>query len=146
MKRFLIVILTFALVCNAAQARKVTGTVQSGKEKLSGVIVTDGKNFTETRKGKFAFDIEDDSEFVFIVTPAGYTADFSSGVPAFYIPADGCSKFNFELQKLGEAGDYSLIAVEILSARLKSSSRSSRASLCRTSARPPRVLRTLRPE
>lgn len=111
MKRFLIVILTFALVCNAAQARKVTGTVQSGKEKLSGVIVTDGKNFTETRKGKFAFDIEDDSEFVFIVTPAGYTADFSSGVPAFYIPADGCSKFNFELQKLGEAGDYSLIAV-----------------------------------
>lgn len=80
--------LAFALICNTAQARKVTGTVKCGKEKLSGVIVTDGKNFTETKKGKFAFEIEDDAEFVFIVTPAGYTADFSSGVPAFYKPAE----------------------------------------------------------
>ena len=124
-----------AFIGNAAEARKVTGTVKCGKEKLSGVIVTDGKNFTETRKGKFAFNIEDDAEFVFIVTPAGYTADFSSGVPAFYIPADGCSKFNFELQKLGDAGNYSLIAV-----------RNSRQNLCKTSARPSRVLRMLQLE
>ena len=103
--------LSLAFVCNAAEARKVTGTVKCGKEKLSGVIVTDGKNFTETRNGKFRFDIEDEAEFVFIVTPAGYAADFSSGVPAFYMSAPGCSKFNFELQKLGPAGDYSLIAV-----------------------------------
>ena len=103
--------LAVAFMCNVAQARKVTGTVQCGKEKLSGVIVTDGKNFTETKKGKFAFEIEDDAEFVFIVTPAGYTADFSSGVPAFYKPAAGSGKFDFELHKAGDSGNYSLIAV-----------------------------------
>ena len=50
-------LLTFGAVCLSAEARKVTGSVVSGEEKLSGVIVTDGKNFTQTnKKGKFSFE------------------------------------------------------------------------------------------
>ena len=95
-----------------AQARKVSGSVVSGEEKLSGVIVTDGKNFTVTKKnGKFSFDIKDDAEFVYIVTPSGYVADWSTGVPAFYQEAAGRSKFVFELQKTEASGDYSILAI-----------------------------------
>ena len=90
MKRIIAVSVALLMICGAAQARKVSGRVVSGKECLGGVIVTDGENFTQTKKnGKFSFDIEDDAEFVYIVTPAGYVADWSSGVPAFYQRAEG---------------------------------------------------------
>ena len=85
MKRIVLMLSAALLICSAADARKVTGSVVSGEEKLSGVIVTDGVNFTQTKKnGKFSFEIKDDAEFVYIVTPAGYAADWSTGVPAFY--------------------------------------------------------------
>ena len=72
MKRLLLILLAFGAVSVAADARKVKGSVVSGEEKLSGVIVTDGTNFTQTKKnGKFSFDIKDDADFVYIVTPAG---------------------------------------------------------------------------
>lgn len=100
------------LVCSAAHARKVTGKVVSGDERLSGVIVTDGENFTRTKKnGKFAFDIKDDAEFVYIVTPSGYAGEWSSGIPAFYKRAEGQDSFTFELKKMETAGSYSIIAV-----------------------------------
>ncbi|MBQ2874419.1 MAG: hypothetical protein IJE85_03895, partial [Bacteroidales bacterium] len=68
MKRLLITLLGLAAACIYADAREVNGRVISGKEKLGGVIVTDGKNFTQTRKnGKFRLDIKDDAEFVYIV-------------------------------------------------------------------------------
>ena len=111
MKRIIAIMLSVILLGNMAEARKVTGKVVCGDEKLSGVIVTDGKNFTKTVKGKFAFDITDDAEFVYIITPAGYAADWSSGVPAFYQSAKECKKFTFELEKTGTAGDYSIIAI-----------------------------------
>lgn len=80
------------IFCSYAQARKVSGKVVSGEESLSGVIVTDGTNFTTTKNsGKFSFEIKDDAEFVYIVTPAGYAADWSSGVPAFFKRAEGVS-------------------------------------------------------
>ena len=100
MKKIIAFAAALLVFCSFAQARKVTGKVISGKEKLSGVIVTDGTSFTKTKKnGKFAFDIKDDAEFVYIVTPSGYVADWSSGVPAFYQQAAGCKKFVFDLQK-----------------------------------------------
>ena len=112
MKRLFITILTLAAVCTYADAREVSGRVISGKEKLGGVIVTDGENFTQTRKnGRFKFDIKDDAEFVYIVTPAGYAADWSSGVPAFYQRAEGKDNFVFDLLKTDDSGDYSIIAV-----------------------------------
>ena len=113
MKKILFTLLSFVLICSAAQARKVSGTVTSGEEKLSGVIVTDGTNFTQTKpNGKFKFEIEDDAQFVYIITPSGYAADWSSGVPAFYRAAEGVSKFSFDLKKLeGDGSIYNLIAV-----------------------------------
>lgn len=112
MKKIIAFAAALLVFCSFAQARKVTGKVISGKEKLSGVIVTDGTSFTKTKKnGKFAFDIKDDAEFVYIVTPSGYVADWSSGVPAFYQQAAGCKKFVFDLQKTDRSGDYSIVAI-----------------------------------
>ena len=76
MKKILMILLAAVALNTTAQARKVTGKVVSGGEKLSGVIVTDGTSFTQTKKnGKFSIDIKDDAEFVYIVTPAGYAAE-----------------------------------------------------------------------
>ncbi len=111
MKR-LIIISALLLLCIHTHARKVGGIVTSGDEKLQGVIVTDGTNFTQTKKnGKFRFEIEDDAEFVYIITPSGYVADWSSGVPEFYQRAEGRTSFTFNLQKNGMEDDYSIIAM-----------------------------------
>ena len=112
MKRLAILCAAFLIAAGSADARKVTGYVHSGEEKLSGVIVTDGENFTQTKKnGKFAFEINDDAEFVFIITPSGYTADWSSGVPAYYRYAEGCSKFDFDLVKTGDGVNYNIFGI-----------------------------------
>ncbi len=112
MKRIAILSAVLLMLCSHAQARKVSGIVMSGEEKLQGVIVTDGKNFTQTKKnGKFSFEIEDEAEFVYIVTPSGYVADWSSGVPAFYQSAQGREKFTFELIPTGKSADYTIIAM-----------------------------------
>ena len=98
--------------CFGAEARKVTGSVKCGETIMPGVTVTGGKTFTQTnRNGKFAFDIDDNAEFVYIITPAGYVADWTSGVPAFYRRAEGISKFEFNLQRTGGGTDYNIVAV-----------------------------------
>lgn len=100
MKNFIIILLTLFLTCMASEARVVKGKVTSGKKKLSGVVVTDGQNFTQTRRnGTFSFEVCDSAEFVYIVTPSGYTADWSEGSPAFYRKAAGQSYFEFDLKK-----------------------------------------------
>ena len=112
MKKIVMMLLALGAASFAADARKVSGSVISGEEKLAGVIVTDGENFTQTKKnGKFSFEINDDAEFVYIVTPSGYVADWSTGVPAFYQEAAGRNKFTFDLRKTDASGDYSIIAV-----------------------------------
>ena len=112
MKKIILSILAFAALAVAAEGRKVTGVVTCGEKLLVGVTVTDGKNFTQTKSnGRFSFEIEDDAEHVFIVTPAGYIADWSSGVPQFYMRAEGVSKFHFDLQRTQGGPDYNIIAV-----------------------------------
>lgn len=111
MKKLLAFSMALLMFSGATYARKVSGTVMSGEEKLSGVIVTDGKNFTQTRNGNFRFEVQDNAEFIYIVTPSGYVADWSTGVPAFYQSAEGKNKFHFELQKTDPADEYSIVAV-----------------------------------
>ena len=112
MKKILAFSAALLMLCSVAEARKVTGKVVSGKEKLAGVIVTDGEHFTKTKKnGKFAFNINDDAEFVYIVTPSGYVAEWSSGVPQFYQKAEGQKKFLFDLKKTAPSKDYSIVAI-----------------------------------
>ena len=107
----LLITLSLLLVATLSQARTVTGTVTCGKEKISGVIVTDGTSFTRTEGGKFKFEICDTAEFVYIITPDGYVAPWSSGVPAFYRSAAGRKKFDFKLQRTLPGDRYSIVAV-----------------------------------
>lgn len=112
MKKWIFVLPILLFLCADAEGRRVKGSVRCGTEPLEGVVVTDGRNFTLTqRNGKFVFDISDDAEFVYITTPAGYVADWSSGVPAFYIPAPGRNRFDFQLNRTQESSQYHIIAV-----------------------------------
>ena len=75
----LITVFTLA-ICSESPARTIKGKVTCGREKISRVIVTDGKNFTQTgRTGKFRMEISDSCKFVYIVTPSGYAGDWSDG-------------------------------------------------------------------
>jgi hypothetical protein len=87
--------------------------VTSGDEKLSEVIVTDGTNFAKTSKnGKFKLKLDKEAKFVYLITPSGYVADWSSGVPQFYQRADKEGCFEFDLIKTGQDySKYHLIAV-----------------------------------
>ena len=95
-----------------AEAREVTGSVKCGKEKIEGAVVSDGKNFSVTAKnGKFRMDISDDADFVFVITPGGYTVPFESGAPVFYLDAGGRDRFDFQLVKAKTDKDYAIFAI-----------------------------------
>lgn len=116
MKRLFILIsvaLCLILLNYELQARTVNGVVTSSGKKLSNVIVTDGYNFTKSKKnGEFKMEIADSAKFVYIVTPSGYAADWSSGVPQFYQTIDERTFYTFNLIKIGNPTPlYNIIAV-----------------------------------
>ena len=94
-------------------ARSIEGRVTCGKKKLSNILVSDGCNFTKTdRKGEYRMEVADSAEFVYVVTPSGYAADWSSGAPQFYRKIDEGTKYDFDLIKTGDPSSlYNLIAV-----------------------------------
>lgn len=97
----------------AACARDINGTVTTGKRPMAEVIVTDGLHFTVTDKnGRYKLDAPDDAKFVYLLTPRGYVADFSSGTPQFYKSLQqGTSRYDFELYKMdGDASKTVMIA------------------------------------
>lgn len=99
-------------MCGSLSARKVSGTVTCGKQKLSGVLVSDGYGFAVTdRAGRWSMDVSDEAGFVFVITPAGYTADFSSGTPMFWSPLTEASRYSFDLVRMKDTDDYTLFAV-----------------------------------
>lgn len=111
-KTFYFIICIIA-ICFSTEARNVKGSVKCNGKGLASVIVTDGKSFTRTKgNGSFRFDIDENSEFVYIITPAGYSADWSEGSPAFYRKAEGEDFFSFDLLKVGDGTrKYNIIAV-----------------------------------
>lgn len=113
MKRFLLTVLAVLSCCIVADARKVSGSVVCGNEKLEGVVVTDGTHFTQTKaNGKFSLNISDNADFVYIFTPSGYVAPYETGSPQFYQKAEKSKKkYVFELQKTLNTSDYSFIAI-----------------------------------
>ena len=109
-RRFILFILSL-LSAFMAEARIVSGGVSCGNTKLSDVIVSDGENFTVTQKdGSYSLDVSEDADFVFIVTPSGYAADWSSGVPQFYKRISE-GDINFDLKKFDVGRQYNIIAV-----------------------------------
>ena len=111
--RFLFLAVTAACICLDLSARTVEGSVTCGTKKLSNVLVSDGYSFSRTdSKGEFKMKTSDKAEFVYIVTPSGYTADWSSGVPRFYQKIDERKHYTFELIESGSPdSSYNLIAV-----------------------------------
>ena len=110
---FIFMVFAIMLIELELPARTVKGNVVCGEEKLSGVIVTDGYRFTKTkRNGEFKMQLADSAKFIYIVTPSGYAADWSSGAPEFYQKIDDRSFYMFDLIKTGEPStQYNLIAV-----------------------------------
>ncbi|MCI1785093.1 MAG: calcineurin-like phosphoesterase C-terminal domain-containing protein [Bacteroidales bacterium] len=112
MKKSLSVIVLFLAFGLFSFARIVKGTVRCQDLDLSGVVISDGTNFTTTKTdGTFRFNIEKDARFVYVVTPSGYTADFSSGSPCFYRKAKGRKVFDFNLVKTTGSKDFTLFSV-----------------------------------
>ncbi|MBQ0016369.1 MAG: calcineurin-like phosphoesterase C-terminal domain-containing protein [Bacteroidales bacterium] len=97
-----------------AQARTVTGYVKGEGKALAAVLVTDGFSFTQTNAdGMYAIEPHQRAEFVYIVTPQGYVADYSSGVPQFYqrLTSDR-QVYNFDLKAMkGDRTRYSMITM-----------------------------------
>lgn len=112
MNRFKYILLLIVISTNI-YGRPVNGTVSSGSLKISGVVVTDGTNFTKTDKyGKFILDISEKSDFVYIITPSGYTAKRVEGISQFYKKIEqNTNTLNFELIQFEKSTEFVLIAV-----------------------------------
>lgn len=112
MKKFILSALAALILLLPLEAKKVKGSVSCEGKGLSGVIVSDGYRFTKTlADGSFTLDTHRDARNVFVITPAGYVADFSSGAPEFYLPLKGTKNFSFSLSKMADGDDYTLFSV-----------------------------------
>lgn len=112
MRQIFWILIASLLICTVSDAKVVKGVVTCGENKLSGVVVTDGKKFTQTRKdGSFRLNVGGDAKHVYIVTPSGYTADWSDGSPAFYRKVSDHSYFKFDLLSTGKSSSYNIIAI-----------------------------------
>ena len=101
MKKTVLLILTAFLAIAPLQARKVKGKVTAQGAPLEKVLVSDGYRFTVTQSdGSFTLNTHKDARYVFVITPSGYVADFSSGAPRFYLPVKGTKSFDFQLDRL----------------------------------------------
>lgn len=104
----------FAGTAIGCQAAIVKGTVKSGDRPLSEVIVTDGFSFTVTdTKGGYSLDTSAKAEFIYLLTPKGYVADFSSGTPQFYQPLEaGKASYAFNLRAMkGNPDEFAMITL-----------------------------------
>lgn len=112
MRKILLILLTTCLMAVSAQAKKVNGSVTCEGKPLEGVLVSDGYGFTRTNaKGSFQLNTHKDARFVFVITPSGYVAPFSSGVPEFFLPIKGTRKFQFVLEKFSDSPDYTIFSI-----------------------------------
>ena len=110
-------LLSLALVFGAATAlyaEKVSGIIKGDGQPLGEVIVTDGYTFCVTdTNGRYEMDLHQGAEFVYIVTPKGYVADYSTGVPQFYQRiTEGQQEYHFDLLPMkGNADEFAMIVM-----------------------------------
>lgn len=107
--------LSLILLANSINvcAKEITGKVFCGKKGISDVVVTDGVNFTITDSlGNYKIDTDTSlSDFVYVVTPSGYVASYSTGTPCFY-KSVSAKKHDFELFEFSvPQGRYTMFAV-----------------------------------
>ena len=112
MRRICTLFVCLVVFSGIADAKKISGTVSCGGEKLAGVVVSDGTSFAVTaRNGRYTLDAADSAAFVFVVSPSGYTVDYSSGTPVFYKRLGLAKKYDFELLKTRDGDDYTLLCI-----------------------------------
>ena len=111
-KTICLLLACLALAPGGSLARTVKGTVSCGNERLAGVLVTDGTSFTTTSpSGRYTLDVADSAAFVYIVSPSGYTVDYSGGTPLFYHKLGAAKRYDFAVSKTREGGDYTLLCI-----------------------------------
>ena len=112
MRKVFAALLALVVAFAPAEARKVKGTVRGAGEPLSKVIVTDGVHFTTTdARGVYSLPLAKDAKFVHIVTPPGYTADYSTGTVEFYKPLSKARVYDFDLEKTADTKDFNLFSI-----------------------------------
>lgn len=113
MNKTFITLATLLFISNAAFTMPIRGIVKAGKEKLSGVIVTDGFTFSSTdAEGKFEMDTHEEADFVYLVTPDGYVSSYRSGTPEFYLPLREKQKnYRFNLIPTGKRKECVMLAI-----------------------------------
>lgn len=112
MKKLIFSVALLMALWTETDAREITGKVHCNKKGLSGVVVTDGTRFTTTNQnGFYTLDVNDEADFIYIVTPSGYVASYTSGTPRFYRTPSEKSQ-DFELFEYSvPQGAYALFAV-----------------------------------
>ena len=65
------------------------------------------------KNGNYKIDLNDKAEFVYLLTPKGYVADFSTGVPQFFQPVEQSKKqYDFSLKKMqGDSDKFVMITM-----------------------------------
>ena len=112
MKKILALTLILLTISSASFARKVTGTVTCQDKTLANVLVTDGFGFAQTdSQGRFKLKVNDSAEFVYVITPSGYTVDCSTGTPLFYKTLTDSKKYDFDLKKTSDEEDFTLFSI-----------------------------------
>lgn len=114
MNKQLIIAVVLWMTATFSYAVTATGIVKSVEKPLSEVLVTDGFTFTVTdNQGRYALDLAEKAEFIYLITPKGYVADFSSGVPQFYQRLDAAKTvYNFTLQKMkGDSDRFAMLTM-----------------------------------
>lgn len=110
MKRniFLLLLIGLALcssaIGNPVKNRVVKGSVSCNGKAIAGVAVTDGYSVCLTNnKGRYSLNVDPESRFVYLSSPAGYTVETENSVPRFFraVPSDNKknSTLDFQLKK-----------------------------------------------
>lgn len=113
MMRLLLVAVCSAWM-QAVSAYDLKGRVACSGKGIAEVIVTDGYSFCVTdQQGNFVMQADSLAEFVYIVTPKGYVADYSEGIPQFYQKLQKDKKnYVFDLKPLkGDSSKFALLTM-----------------------------------
>lgn len=110
MRRFLAVLTILTVLSPILWARRVEGRVHSGARLLSGIIVSDGVNFTKTGpEGTFRLETSNENSFISVVVPEGFTIT----ADGFFQRMEGRRWFDFDLQASFPLKEYALMAIHV---------------------------------
>lgn len=84
-KKYFILLIFGAILFNSTFATKVKGKVLCNGKGIVSVQISDGKKMIETDKsGKFMFEVQPESDFVYYSLPTGYESPIENGIPIFF--------------------------------------------------------------